>query len=153
MEISEYVEILKRDSMGLFQGDADEYKLRLLVGRKLKGANLYNWEKFGAIIRVAKNDNAGAQKAGIEIAKKTWEKLTTQKVFKKTYEIKGYHLGEPYETDDDGNVIGEWPTLTTFEVEFEDSFFIKFGKDCKWILPEKYSHLKQAMLPLRYYDD
>ncbi|MGH9876174.1 MAG: hypothetical protein ACRD5H_00920 [Nitrososphaerales archaeon] len=105
MNIREYVEIYKQgDFLGI--GAAGEgLKIRLLIGHKVVGIDFYVYEKYGAyVIPLTGSSAREAYEQLYMYAERTFAMLRAQPFWRKECKLYGYHFGQDYEIDGQGEI-------------------------------------------------
>ncbi len=154
VNIEDYVEIFKQDAMsvnGMFvDKDIDTYKVRLLIGYKVKGMECYLYESRGNIFSISKESRTQQpnifeinKQRAYEIAKKTWNELFAKNEWSIDFKLYSYHFGIDYRVDDQGEIIGDWPMVAMLTVYCDAVFLIKDF----FVLPEEFSHLRLFPYP------
>lgn len=107
-------------------------KIRIIVGLVL-GGDLYTFKKCGCL------DPVGDERALSELAEQFWASFPRQGI--EEIPIFGWQLGMPFEMDDDGNILGDWPQVGTLILPYSDAFLMSGGD-----LPEDRRHLHMMNL-------
>jgi len=149
MNVKDYVEFFVNGSK--FPSDGiGQYKLRMIVGHKIKGIDYYSFTKHGMLFEITKQmkiDNPNIDwyeeraSRAIKAAQKTWDEIESQE-YKYEEKLYGYHFGMPYYEDEDGGIVGDWPLIVTATIYCEDNFLMRSGE-----LPDKYKYLKPFSWP------
>lgn len=119
-EISE-----RKDSLS---ADVGKYKflLRQIILYRIKGTDVWIYTKWGCL--------------GVD-EKSVIEKVNNAEAPKPetfNYNLKSFHFGQLYETDDQGAIVGDWPVIGKMSIE-TDMVNIVTGEDIQnyklWTLP------------------
>jgi len=132
---------LTLNDIDIFTINDDKFKIRLIIGYKIKNTNLYYYKKFGAIIDNTLKKNSHKL---IDIASRTFDSIPKNGNLE--FDIYGYHLGESYDTDNQGEIIGNWPIISKLKLHYDNIFIMPSGN-----LPEKYKNLKILRILFNYH--
>lgn len=80
---------------------------------KLRQIILYHVENTDNWIMIKRGALGNSVKDLVKI--KINSGIPAPKTFK--YKLYGYHIGQPYEVDDDGRILGEWPVIGNIDVK------------------------------------
>jgi hypothetical protein len=108
-------------------------KYRLCVGFAI-GEHLYYMKKFGLID--SEPDVVHPSPKHLDACRGTYDHL--EATGELAIPIFGYDLGEPYDYDDNGEPIGDWPELGTATIHYHDKFLMPGGT-----LPEGHTHRRR----------
>lgn len=151
--VDDFVDIFSDEGTLSPFGVSKKYRVRLIVGYKIKGTELYFYQKYGCISylteEVVENPEIDISKELKEtkakflaVAEQTWERIKSQKEWIYEIPLYAYHFGADYEVDSDFVVLGDWEQVGTMSVKCDKVFLMKNGE-----LPDEYKHLHIVKFP------